>query len=394
MNASAYHLSIWSLDCGMSVRCHCNLASCVTNNYMCKSERRVTEDGKELEAGCFVQELENESSTQSQQHGVSVPMWNGRVATARRGCIEMLPREKQEKCSDRAGDQVHCCTQDMCNYPKSFYPSPMHNLNSNRPTFDSSSSSGMRGIAGMPPNLDHQVWLRAAVIAVPICGLMILVVLIVVARRLLQSDDYKDGRPYRRKNNSSSTLPAHHPYPHHQFLPPTIVHGGQRSPYAQDGFHVKPVYMETSEYLLPPSYCTNCQQPHGTNSQPRSSTSSSSYTHENCRKNSNNSETEQLVHSHGSSSSSSNNSNHCHCAETHQLSDEAGDAHHHTRSFSWNSIQPPVLSGSSPELPAIHNRNPEINNHQHRKLNFLSKLGLSRSTQSDSNPLNTRPYNV
>ena len=47
----------------------------------------MTEDGKELEAGCFVQELETESTS---QHGVL--MWNGRVANARRGCIEMLSR--------------------------------------------------------------------------------------------------------------------------------------------------------------------------------------------------------------------------------------------------------------------------------------------------------------
>lgn len=41
----------------------------------------------------------------------------------------------------------------------------------------------------MNANLDHQVWLRAAVIAVPVCGLMILIVLIYVARKLLNAED-------------------------------------------------------------------------------------------------------------------------------------------------------------------------------------------------------------
>jgi len=73
----------------MSVRCHCNLATCVQNNYMCKSERRLSEDGTELEAGCFVEAIETES-VDSSTNGLAE--WNGRVATARRGCIEMLSR--------------------------------------------------------------------------------------------------------------------------------------------------------------------------------------------------------------------------------------------------------------------------------------------------------------
>ena len=41
----------------------------------------------------------------------------------------------------------------------------------------------------MSGNLDHQVWLRAAVIAVPVCGLLILIVLIYVARKLLNGEE-------------------------------------------------------------------------------------------------------------------------------------------------------------------------------------------------------------
>lgn len=111
----------------------------------------------------------------------------------------------------------------MCNYPKTFYPPQFHTPNLNRLNFDSQNGelksralttlltflrlhhlcsrflyvnfSGARGIpaAQQPINLDQQVWIRAALICVPICGLMILLVLILVARRLLRGDDeYKE----------------------------------------------------------------------------------------------------------------------------------------------------------------------------------------------------------
>ena len=75
-------------DSGMTRRCICNLSQCVSTNYMCKSEKRIytNEDGSttEVDAGCFVEELPKS------QFGVTEA--NGRVTSARRGCVEHLNR--------------------------------------------------------------------------------------------------------------------------------------------------------------------------------------------------------------------------------------------------------------------------------------------------------------
>lgn len=109
---------------------------------------------------------------------------------------------------------------------------------------------GLRG--GMSSqNLDHQVWLRAAVIAVPICGLMILVLLIMVARRLLQSDDdYKDPdrshHGYHRTHNGGGHKSSPYgPRSSTSHLPHYNFNGSYpSSPIDPHNMHlVKPVFM-------------------------------------------------------------------------------------------------------------------------------------------------------
>jgi hypothetical protein len=70
------------------------------------------------------------------------------------------------------------------------------------------------------------------VIAVPVCGFLILIVLILVARRLLRTDEEKT------KSHDQSSYKHHGP-----------THNG----------HVKPVFLEPSQFLLPHIPCY--QQP-------------------------------------------------------------------------------------------------------------------------------------
>ena len=260
----------------------------------------------------------------------------------------------------------------------------------------------------MTPNLDHQVWLRAAVIAVPICGLMILVVLILVARRLLRSDEiYKDpdGRRCRRKfTNTSVPHNNHHlssSLSHHHYqlaYHPSNSRGGF-SP--EPNFHIKSVYVEPgNEFLLPPEpICSHCQQPQHVRTSSSSSTTAP-YAHDGSgRKNNNtNSETEELVRS-------CNANNNCRCSsgvgggsggtESTCSGNFSDTESHGGRSFSWNSIRPlSVFSGSSPDLPDVHRNNNGQEGKNSTRFNFLSKLNRSRSSQSDTNSDSNRQFNV
>jgi hypothetical protein len=226
----------------------------------------------------------------------------------------------------------------MCNYPKTYYPPFNQNVNNNRLSFDSTGG----GVQGVTPNLDHQVWLRAAVIAVPVCGLMILIVLIIVARRLLKSDDdldYKEsnmsagmGRPNRNKGYNN--YPGLHP-PHQ---------------------HVKPVFLEPQEFLLPSENHCCCHN---------NSSSSVDYSVPLSGGHPKNpstisGETEELVNSIGQLS-------HCQCPESGNY---------------CNQQCPPSLRQHHPP-PMVHPK----------KFNLLSHLGLSRNSK-DTNSNNARTYDV
>jgi len=185
----------------MTLRCVCNLSVCASSNYMCKSDRGLDSEGNEVEGGCFTEEMNH---GQVQDGGLMAES-NGRPSTARRGCIQMLPMDKQLLCRKGLSDPIECCfNEDMCNYPSTFYPSnQLTNNQQNTPFNRNTIEPHPHG--GMSPTFDHHIWLRAAVIAVPICGLLILLLLIYVARKLLRGEDKEANDPMRKVKGHSET---------------------------------------------------------------------------------------------------------------------------------------------------------------------------------------------
>lgn len=154
------------------IRCHCNLAPCVSTGYMCKSELGL----------CFSESVQMTSSLNPA--GTTAP---------RHGCVDLLPdvtgdtdygcRERDDgtsaqqppsELSPPAG--LACCRDDMCNFQRDF-ASP-----------GASEPRTRNGDQPAAPSFTHLVWFRAAVIAVPIAGGSVLVLLVLLAARLLRKD--------------------------------------------------------------------------------------------------------------------------------------------------------------------------------------------------------------
>ncbi|KAG5850479.1 BMP and activin membrane-bound inhibitor (Xenopus laevis) homolog a [Anguilla rostrata] len=178
MDRHSSFISIWlQLElCAMAVlltkgeiRCYCDATQCVATGYMCKSEQNA----------CFTKLLDPQNTNSPLTHGCLDPMVN--VA---------------DVCSPRtAGDltggssKMECCHEDMCNYRG------LHDLAQNRG--DSSDQGGRyppengRNLITRMQELASakEVWFRAAVIAVPIAGGLILVLLIMLALRMLRSEN-------------------------------------------------------------------------------------------------------------------------------------------------------------------------------------------------------------
>uniref|UniRef100_A0A0K8SAD9 BMP and activin membrane-bound inhibitor n=2 Tax=Lygus hesperus TaxID=30085 RepID=A0A0K8SAD9_LYGHE len=146
------------------IRCYCNLPTCVATSYMCKSKI----------PGCF-SDLQDSMSFDEAIHG----------------CLDFLPRDKEIMCQNKPGGEglgvkhslLLCCREDLCNHVDSV----------NRMTYNES----MRRLRDEDiPNFQRQtpsyssqeVWFKAATIAVPICGFLILLMLIVLAMKILRTD--------------------------------------------------------------------------------------------------------------------------------------------------------------------------------------------------------------
>ncbi|XP_077298649.1 uncharacterized protein LOC143919927 [Arctopsyche grandis] len=170
---------------GRHVRCYCNLPQCVTTGYMCKSPA----------GGCFSELLSD-------------------VNLARHGCIETLDTgDHKAKCMNSPSSSavrsgvgavgagqastafVLCCFRDLCNHVDS--PQSRLRLNdtiaagnwSGFPNIAGSNTIGQAiGAPGSADNNANEVWFRAATIAVPICGALILFLLIALAVKLLRTD--------------------------------------------------------------------------------------------------------------------------------------------------------------------------------------------------------------
>ncbi|KAL1497307.1 hypothetical protein ABEB36_008292 [Hypothenemus hampei] len=165
------------------VRCFCNLPPCVLTGYMCKSSIGL----------CF-SDLQNSTT--------------GQTYRGRHGCIEYLTESQRDHCSmsDNEGQLpknsnngqekevirkslLVCCANDMCNHVDN--PLTKNLLNS--------TSAGSEETVGKFQHQQDQqedflytnseVWFRAATIAVPICGAVILFALIALAVKILKNEN-------------------------------------------------------------------------------------------------------------------------------------------------------------------------------------------------------------
>uniref|UniRef100_V5GPZ6 BMP and activin membrane-bound inhibitor n=1 Tax=Anoplophora glabripennis TaxID=217634 RepID=V5GPZ6_ANOGL len=158
------------------VRCFCNLPSCVTTGYMCKSSG----------GGCF-SDLQEQSS----------------VYKGRHGCLELLSdKEQKSRCNSKGGINERttirrkdnpkslflCCHHDMCNHIES--PQTKNIINNTLLGDVAEDSDNRFQQQQQEPFLysNSEVWFRAATIAVPICGAVILFVLIALAVKILKSE--------------------------------------------------------------------------------------------------------------------------------------------------------------------------------------------------------------
>lgn len=153
------------------IRCHCNLAPCVSTGYMCKSELGL----------CFSENVKmtssvlNVAATTAPRHGC-VDLLADVADDANYGCKEPdgVPSPILEAPWSSEGRQ--CCSDDMCNFQRDFQ----------EPGASESRTRG--GVEQQPPSMTRLVWFRAAVIAVPIAGGSVLVLLVLLAARLLRKD--------------------------------------------------------------------------------------------------------------------------------------------------------------------------------------------------------------
>ncbi|KAJ8272685.1 hypothetical protein GJAV_G00092190 [Gymnothorax javanicus] len=178
MDRHSSSISIWlQLEiCAMAVllikgeiRCYCDAAHCVATGYMCKSEQNA----------CFTKVLDPLSTNSPLTHG----------------CIDPYPTPSavcsSETSNDKSGGSspLECCHEDMCNY-KGLYD--LVYARGDAP--DQGSRYPPEGSQGLVTRVQEltsakEVWFRAAVIAVPIAGGLILVLLIVLALRMLRSEN-------------------------------------------------------------------------------------------------------------------------------------------------------------------------------------------------------------
>ncbi|XP_003821487.1 BMP and activin membrane-bound inhibitor homolog [Pan paniscus] len=180
MDRHSSYIFIWlQLElCAMAVlltkgeiRCYCDAAHCVATGYMCKSEL----------SACFSRLLDPQNSNSPLTHGCL-----DSVASTTDICQAKQARNH----SGTTMPTLECCHEDMCNYRG------LHDVLS--PPRGEASGQGNRYQHDGSRNLitkvqeltsSKELWFRAAVIAVPIAGGLILVLLIMLALRMLRSEN-------------------------------------------------------------------------------------------------------------------------------------------------------------------------------------------------------------
>ncbi|XP_011853735.1 PREDICTED: BMP and activin membrane-bound inhibitor homolog [Mandrillus leucophaeus] len=153
------------------IRCYCDAAHCVATGYMCKSEL----------SACFSRLLDPQNSNSPLTHGCLDSL----ASTA-----DICQAKQARNHSGTTMPTLECCHEDMCNYRG------LHDVLS--PPKGEASGQGNRYQHDGSRNLitkvqeltsSKELWFRAAVIAVPIAGGLILVLLIMLALRMLRSEN-------------------------------------------------------------------------------------------------------------------------------------------------------------------------------------------------------------
>ncbi|XP_075899228.1 BMP and activin membrane-bound inhibitor homolog a [Nelusetta ayraudi] len=192
MDRQSTFISVWlQLElCAMAVlltkgeiRCYCDAPHCVSTGYMCKSE---------VDA-CFTRVLE--------PLGANSPLTHG--------CLDPVANAAADVCTGH----LECCHDDMCNYRG------LQELAHTRDAADHSRyqlDGANRNLVTRVQELSsaREVWFRAAVIAVPIAGGLVLVLLVMLALRMLRSES-KRLRDRRQQMLSRLHYSFHGHHHHH-----------------------------------------------------------------------------------------------------------------------------------------------------------------------------------
>lgn len=180
MDRHSSYIFIWlQLElCAMAVlltkgeiRCYCDAAHCVATGYMCKSEL----------SACFSRLLDPQNTNSPLTHGCLDSL----ASTA-----DICQAKQAQNHSGTTMPTLECCHEDMCNYRGLHdvlsLPKGEASGQGNRYQHDSS-----RNLITKVQELtsSKELWFRAAVIAVPIAGGLILVLLIMLALRMLRSEN-------------------------------------------------------------------------------------------------------------------------------------------------------------------------------------------------------------
>ncbi|XP_031827745.1 BMP and activin membrane-bound inhibitor homolog [Nomia melanderi] len=160
------------------VRCYCNQPECVPQGYMCRGR------------GCFTELPSNaDPSLLRVEHN------------AYSGCLDESFKEQ------RCPTGYLCCEQDLCNHVDS--PAMRNRLNKTLQVLVGDQRPFLSPV--QPINHGGQSadgWFKTATIAVPICGLIVLLILASLAIRLLQPVPTQSDKlgPHRMPDNGPPLL--------------------------------------------------------------------------------------------------------------------------------------------------------------------------------------------
>lgn len=164
---------------GREVRCYCNQPECVPQGYMCRGR------------GCFT-ELPS---------GANPPSFLRPEHSEISGCLDDSFKDKQ------CPPGFLCCEQDLCNHVDS--PAMINRLNKTLQVLVGDQRAFLGPIQPTgPATRSTDGWFKTATIAVPICGLVVLLILASLAIRLLQPLPTQGDKlgPHRTPDNAPPLL--------------------------------------------------------------------------------------------------------------------------------------------------------------------------------------------